>query len=130
MDVNITAARNVVAAAEILPNRDEVRVVYIGSVAMTSLHMEPYHWGRTGDPIVAAEFDYYGLSKIIGEKIFAESNLRHWVSLRQSGILHPGLIFKGSDPISFHVPLRGVLEWATIEDSGRLMYNLCSTATR
>jgi hypothetical protein len=26
----------------------------------------------------------------------------------------------------FHVPLNGVLEWATVEDSGRLMANLCS----
>ena len=25
----------------------------------------------------------------------------------------------------FHVPIRGVLEWATVEDSGRLMANLC-----
>jgi hypothetical protein len=29
------------------------------------------------------------------------------------------------DPIMFHVPIRGVLEWATVEDSGRLMANLC-----
>ena len=25
----------------------------------------------------------------------------------------------------FHVPIRGVLEWATIEDSGRLLLNVC-----
>lgn len=127
LKVNTSAARNVVDAAMALPNADEVKVVYIGSVAMTSHHNEPYHWGRTGDPIMTGVFDYYGVSKIIAEKIFSESGLRHWVSLRQSGILHKGLIFNGSDPISFHVPLRGVLEWATVEDSGRLMYNLCAT---
>lgn len=124
--VNVTAAENIISAAESLPNHDEVKVVYIGSVAMTSYHNEPYHWGRTGDPVLATEFDSYGLSKIIGERIFAESKIKHWVSLRQSGILHAGLVNKGTDPITFHVPLNGVLEWTTLEDSGRMMYNLCN----
>lgn len=26
----------------------------------------------------------------------------------------------------YHVPLNGVLEWATVEDSGRLMTNICT----
>ena len=43
----------------------------------------------------------------------------------QTGILCPELLFKGSDPITFHVPLDGVLEWATAEDSGRLLANVC-----
>ena len=126
MHVNVTAARNVVDAVKARKDADEVRVVYIGSVAQISCHDEPYHWGRSGDPLVASEFDYYAVSKILAERVFAESGLKHWVSLRQSGILHPGLLFKGNDPITFHVPLRGVLEWATMEDSGRLLEALCN----
>lgn len=125
LEVNIGAMRNVIKAVKDLPDPDSVKVVYIGSVAQTSNYNPPYHWGRIGDPIMAAKFDYYGLSKIIAERLLSESGLKHWVSLRQTGILHPGLIFKASDPISFHVPLNGVLEWVSVEDSARLMANLC-----
>lgn len=119
--VNVAAAQNIVDAIKARKDKDDVALIYIGSVAQTGNHDEPTHWGRTGDPIMAAEFDYYAVSKIRAERIVAESGLKRWVSLRQSGILHPGLIFNGSDPISFHVPLRGVLEWSTVEDSARLM---------
>ena len=54
----------------------------------------------------------------------AESGLKHWVSLRQTGILYPGIL-KNFDPIMYHVPINGVLEWATIEDSGLLLANVC-----
>lgn len=126
MQVNVGAVTNIVKAIKERPDSDSVALVYIGSVAQTGHHDEPTHWGRTGDPIMAAEFDYYAISKIRAERIVAESGLKKWVSLRQSGILHPGLIYKGSDPISFHVPLRGVLEWATVEDSARLMVQVAS----
>lgn len=125
LKVNIGSTQNIVDVIKERSDSDEVKLIYIGSVAQTSDRSEPYHWGRIGDPIMASEFDYYGISKIKAERIVAESGLRHWVSLRQTGILHPGLFQRGSDPITFHVPLRGVLEWATTEDSARLMAALC-----
>ena len=122
--VNITAAENVVKAVKAQPNSDNIKVVYIGSVSQTGDRRNPLHWGRTGDPIFPSIFDYYALSKCCAERIFAESGLKHWVSLRQSGILYPAIL-KNMDPIMFHVPIRGVLEWATVEDSGRLLANVC-----
>ena len=124
MKVNVAAAENVVKAVKAQPNSDEIKVAYIGSVAQTGDRREPLHWARTGDPICPSIFDYYAISKCRAERIFAESGLKHWVSLRQSGILYPAIL-KNMDPIMFHVPIRGVLEWATVEDSGRLMANLC-----
>lgn len=124
--VNRTAAENVVKAVLAQPNADDIRVCYIGSVAQTSDRNEPNHWGRTGDPICISVYDHYAISKTVAERIFAESGLKRWVSLRQSGILYPNII-KQFDPIMFHVPLRGVLEWTTIEDSGRVLANLCDT---
>ena len=126
MQVNVEGTRNVVNAVLKRKDADKVRFVYIGSVAQMSNRNEPYHWGRAGDPMMPAKFDHYGLSKILAERVVVESGLKYWVSLRQSGILHPGLFLRGSNPITFHVPLRGVLEWATVEDSGRLMAGICS----
>lgn len=124
LKVNITAAQNIVRAVKAQPNPDNVKVVYIGSVAQTGDRPSPLHWARTGDPIAPSIFDYYAISKCRAERIFAESGLKHWVSLRQSGILYAGIL-RNIDPIMFHVPIREVLEWATVEDSGRLLANIC-----
>ncbi len=127
MHTNISAAENIVRAVKEQPNADNIKVVYIGSVAQTGHRCPPIHWGRTGDPICISIYDYYAISKSIAERIFAESGLKHWVSLRQTGILYPALILNGADPITFHVPVDCVLEWATVEDSGRLLARLCDT---
>lgn len=122
--VNRTAAENVVKAVLAQPNADNIKVCYIGSVAQLSDRNEPIHWGRSGDPISVSVYDHYGISKTIAERTIVESGIKNWVCLRQSGILYPAIL-KNFDPIMFHVPLRGVLEWATIEDSGRLLANIC-----
>lgn len=124
LKVNVTSAEHVVKAILAQPNADGIKAVYIGSVAQTSDRLAPIHWGRTGDPVRASVDDYYGVSKIAAERIFADSGLKHWVSLRQSGILYP-TILKNFDPIMFLVPIKGVLEWTTIEDSGRLLERVC-----
>lgn len=124
LEVNVKAAEHVVQAILEQPDKDNIRAVYIGSVAQCGDRLSPVHWGRTGDPVYASSYDKYSVSKCIAEKIFSDSGLKRWVSLRQSGILYPA-IMKNIDPIVFHVPIRGVLEWATIEDSGRLLANVC-----
>ncbi|MDR0531344.1 MAG: NAD(P)-dependent oxidoreductase [Oscillospiraceae bacterium] len=124
ISTNVTAARNIVRAVKAQPNPDAIKVVYIGSVAQTGERDAPIHWGRCGDPIKISVYDHYGISKSVAELVFAESGLRHWVSLRQSGILYANIV-KSFDPIMFHVPINGVLEWSTLEDSGRLLANVC-----
>ena len=121
---NVTAAENIVRAVKAQPNPDAVKVVYIGTVAQTGDRNPPVHWGRTGDPIQISVYDHYAISKVKAEAIFAETGLRYWVSLRQSGILYPAIL-KNIEPIMYHVPLNGMLEWATVEDSGRLLVNVC-----
>lgn len=125
MEVNITSAEYIVKAIKEQPNCDEIGVVYVGSVAQMGNRLSPNHWGRTGDPICTSIFDYYSVSKCISELIFAESGLKKWVSIRQTGMLYPALLNKANDPITYHVPLNGVLEWSTIEDSGRVLANAC-----
>ena len=122
--VNITAAENIVKAIKAQDNPDAIKVVYIGSVAMTGDRNPPIHWGRTGDPIKISIYDHYAISKVKAEAIFAESGLKYWVSLRQSGILYPAILHN-MEPIMYHVPMNGVLEWTTVEDSGCLLANVC-----
>lgn len=124
LKVNVAAAGNVVKAVLAQPNKDEIKVVYIGSVAQYGDRNPPFHWGDVNEPQTPAKYDMYALSKIRAEEVFACAGLRHWVSLRQSGILYPGIL-KVINPTAFHVPMRGVLEWTTIEDSGRLLAQVC-----
>lgn len=124
LHVNVTAARNIVRAIRSQPDPDAVKLVYIGSVAQTGDRNPPIHWGRTGDPIKLSAFDRYALSKTLAEQAIIDSGLRYWVALRQTGILHPHLL-ETLDPIMFHEPLNGVLEWVTVRDSGRLLANVC-----
>lgn len=119
---NITAAENVTKA--VLAQENQPKVIYIGSVAQMGDRREPLHWGRTGDPICVSAYDHYGITKAQAERIITNSGIKKWVSLRQSGILYPAIL-KNYDPIMFHVPIRGVLEWATVEDSGRLIERIC-----
>lgn len=123
LKINLTAAHNITRA--VLEQGDnQPKVVYIGSVAQMGDRREPYHWGRTGDPICVSPYDHYGITKVLAERIITNSGIKKWVSLRQSGILYPAIL-NNYDPIMFHVPIRGVLEWATVEDSGRLLERVC-----
>lgn len=125
LKTNVAAAENIVKAVKAQPNPDDITVVYIGTVAETGNRPAPIHWGRTGDPIKISIYDHYAISKVRAERVFAESGLKKWVSLRQSGILYPAIL-KNMDPIVFHVPMNDVLEWATVEDSATLMANVCN----
>ncbi len=125
LEVNVKGMQNIIDAALSVPASCQPAVVYIGSVSQYGPREAPQHWCRTGDPMVPAEHDSYALSKIKAERILAESGLKKWVSLRQTGILYPALLFNGTDPITFHVPLAGVLEWTTVEESANLLANLC-----
>ena len=124
LKVNVGSAENIVKAVLAQQDFSDIKVIYIGSVAQYGDRNPPHHWGGVGDPQVPAEYDMYALSKIRSEEVFAKAGLKHWVSLRQSGILYPGIL-KVVNPTAFHVPMRGVLEWATIEDSGCLLAQVC-----
>lgn len=127
LKVNVESTRNIVKAVHESGRAQDIYVVYIGSIAQCGDNRPPFHWGKTGDKLSPSPLDAYALSKIEAEREIVEGGLPHWVSLRQTGILCPELLYKGADPITFHVPLKGLLEWTTAEDSGRLMVNLCTT---
>lgn len=122
--VNVGGARNIVEAIRRVGDPDITRLVYIGTVAQTGSRNAPIHWGRTGDPIKISTYDHYAVTKTAAEAIVAQSGIKHWVSLRQSGMAHFDM-WRMFDPIMFHNPLNGVFEWSTANDSGRLMAAVC-----
>lgn len=124
-EINYGGTKNIVDAINKLPHKDDIRLVFIGTVAETGNRKPPYHWGRIGDPILPSEFDYYALSKIAAERYVMESGLQHWVSLRQTGIMHNNLL-EVNDGIAYHQPINNHLEWVTAHDSGKMIVNLCS----
>ena len=102
-----------------------IKVVYIGSVSQYGPKMPPNHWGNVSTPLHPAKDDAYAESKLKAEQTMVESGIRKWVSLRQTGILHSGLLKNASNPVAFHTPVNGVLEWVTTEDSGRVLERVC-----
>lgn len=122
--VNVGGAKNIIKAIQAQPNPDEIKLVYIGTVAQTGDRNPTIHWGRTGDPLKISKYDNYAITKTIAEREVIESGLKYWVSLRQTGILYPNMA-DALDPIMYHVPVQGVFEWATVQDSGRMMANVC-----
>lgn len=124
MDTNYGGTLNIIRAIKAQPNVDEIKFVYIGTVAETGDRMPPIHWGRCGDPIKGSIFDYYAVAKIAAERAVIESGLKYWVSLRQTGIMPPKEA-SGREPIIFHQPIRNVLEWCTAIEAGIMVANVC-----
>lgn len=122
--VNFEGTKNIVDAIMEREDMDNVRLLYVGTVAETGNRSSPIHWGRVGDPVVPSPYDYYAQSKIAAERYVIESGLKHWVSVRQTGILHKRIVY-ANDGTGYHQPLNNHLEWATAEDSGRLLLNVC-----
>lgn len=122
-NTNVGSIKNILQAIEEL-NKKNVKLVYVGTVAQTGDRIPPIHWGRVGDPLKPSVYDNYAVTKIMAERMVMESGLEYWVSLRQTGILHFGLI-NILDGIIFHQPLNNKLEWVTARDSGRLLANIC-----
>lgn len=123
--INLGGTLNVIQAIKEQKAPDHIKLVYIATVAFLGNRPAPVHWGRTGDPIRISTFDCYGASKVRAERAVIESGLHRWVSLRQSGMLHEDML-RMMEPILFHSPLSTHIEWSTAEDSGRVLYSLCT----
>lgn len=117
--VNYLGTKSIVEAIE-AEDPENIRMIYVGTVAEYGDRLPPFHVGRTGDPIVPSKFDYYALSKIRAELAVMQSRIKHRVSMRQTFIMITDL-FSLKDPIMFHQPINSYMENITDRDAGRLM---------
>ncbi|MBM3131471.1 MAG: NAD(P)-dependent oxidoreductase [Chloroflexi bacterium] len=122
--INAGSAENIVRAIHAQPNPNAIKLVSIGSVAMTGDRLGAIHLGRVGDPLKPSVYDAYATSKIAAEKTVVESGLKYWVSCRQTYIAIPDTLSL-MDPIMFHQPIDTHIEFVTPTDAGRLLANAC-----
>jgi hypothetical protein len=78
--------------------------------------------GRIGDPLKPSIFDFYAVTKIMGERAVLESNIKHFAALRQTFIMIPNPN-ELMDPIMFHQPINSYMENNTSRDAGRGLVN-------
>ncbi|WP_324012469.1 NAD(P)-dependent oxidoreductase [Microbacterium sp. JZ37] len=124
--VNIGSMQNIIRAVRAQDDPGSIAVVGIGSVAQTGDRQEPVHWGRVGDPLRVSQFDEYGQTKIVAERLLIDSGLPRWAWLRQTGIFHPAML-EIRDPIMTHSPFGGVMEWVSVEDAARLLVGISAS---
>ncbi len=124
--VNVDGIANILKAIQ--AERDgveRIHYVHTGTVAETGNRPVGIHVGRVGDPLKPSVFDYYAITKIIGERMVMESELKYWVSLRLTFIMPTTYkeFMALNDAIMFHVPFDAREENITDRDAGFGMVN-------
>lgn len=116
--VNIEGTQNLINAIKKQKNNgDNIKFVYIGSVAEYGDRLPPVHKLRVGDPLIPSVYDFYATTKISAERAVIESDLNYWVSIRQTYIGIPKALTL-LDSIMFHQPLNQHVELITDKDAG------------
>lgn len=101
------------------------KLIHISTVAVYGFRNYLHPWGRVGDPLLPSVYDVYAEYKVKGERRVLESNLKNWVVLRQTAILHNRMLTNNmKDGLMFHTCFNVPLEWVTSRDSGLLIKNI------
>lgn len=126
---NVTGVKNLISAIEELGD-SQPALVHISSVAVYGNRSGENRYGRVGEPLVSGPFELYSATKILGEYAVLQSNIKTWVVLRQTAMLHYHIFSDNvHDGLMFHTPVDAPLEWATVRDSGRLLLNILKSFT-
>lgn len=101
------------------------KYIHISTVALYGNRSYKHPWGQVGDPLLVSPYDIYSATKLRGEFRVIESNIKTWVVLRQTAMLHKNMLADNmSDGLMFHTCFNAPLEWATAHDSGLLIANI------
>ena len=123
---NLNGTENLVNA--IIESGNTARLIFFSTVAVYGHRGEQHHWGRVGDPLMPSVFDAYGASKVRAERFILESELKHWIILRETGVLYDNLMMNNiSDGLMFQTPVNVFIEWVTANDTARLLDGIISS---
>lgn len=110
---------------------NQPKFVHISTVAIYGNRNYKHPWGRVGDPLISSVYDDYSASKIKGERYVLDSELKNWVVLRQTGMLHNRMLSNNmKDGLMFHTCFNAPIEWVTARDSGLALKNLVDRDAR
>jgi hypothetical protein len=117
--------KNIVDAIKASDRKNEIKLVYISSVAIYGNRDDKHPWGRIGDPLLISIYDNYAYEKKRAERYILESELLNWVIFRQTAMYHKKFLTNNlNDGLMFHTCWNTPIEWVTDVDSGLLMTNL------
>ena len=113
---------NVVEVVEQYPN---TKLIDITTVALYGHRNEKHPYIRVGDPLFPGVYDFYTTHKIRGEFHLLESNVKHFVIIRQTAMIYMEMLTSNmKEGIIFQTPFNTPIEWSTAEDTARLFANL------
>ncbi|MBO5328843.1 MAG: NAD-dependent epimerase/dehydratase family protein [Clostridia bacterium] len=123
--VNLGGTINMVDAICQSPRKDDIKFIHVSTMATYGNRTYPHVWGRVGDPMISADYDVYSLYKIKAERYVLESNLKNFISLRQTLVFHKYMFANNlKDGLLFHTAWNSPFESVTDRDSGDLLANL------
>ncbi|MCR5231663.1 MAG: NAD-dependent epimerase/dehydratase family protein [Acholeplasmatales bacterium] len=123
IDCNETGVKNLVSVIENL--NPQPKLIHTSTVALYGNRTEAHPYGIVGDPLLVSPFDLYSLTKLRGELMVLESNIKYFAVIRQSAMLHKYMLMDNiSDGLMFHTCFNSPLEWTTASDSGLLIANI------
>ena len=125
VETNYAGTCNIVDAIMASGRAHQIKLVHISTVAVYGNRNYKHMWARMGDPVMSSPYDYYSAAKIKGERYVLESDLPHWVVLRQTAVYHKYFLANNmNDGLMFHTCWNAPLEWITDRDSGLCIQNL------
>lgn len=124
-NTNFSGTKNLIDALIATGGAGRCKFIHIGSVAEYGNRTPRHPFGRVGDPLMPSTFDVYASTKVKAERLVIESELEHWVVLRQTGVLYDEILMHNMDDgLMFHTPLNCPIEWVTAKDTAILLTGL------
>lgn len=123
-DCNYLGVKNLVKNIEKIKDK-QPKLIHISTVALYGNRTYKHPFVQVGDPLLFSPLDIYALTKARGEKEVLDSSIKTWTVIRQTAMIYKELMMQNiSDGLMFHTPFNTFLEWASAEDSGKLIANI------
>ena len=101
------------------------KLIHTSTVGLYGDRCDKHLYGEVGDPLLISPFDIYALTKMRGEFMVLESNIKNWTVIRQTAMLYDKMLAKNiDDGLMFHTCVNSPLEWSTARTSAVLYRNI------